>query len=74
MVLKDWKLIKNHREDTWYIKRNKKDADSRLHIAKDSTGWEVTVSDGYDPYSYSKEGIKTKTAALKYAKSYMRSH
>ena len=72
--INNWEKSKDVKEDIWFTKRTNDDSpDFSLHIAKDSTGWYVSVQRGFinDSYIFSKEGIRTEVEARELASIYM---
>lgn len=76
MALKDWKrkttgLNKNFKE----IAFEKKVGDGQISIVNDGERWRVWFVEGHGESDELKtSGFKTKARALKFARSYMRTH
>jgi len=75
MALKDWKKTKGYKNSWKNIKANKLISYSDWHQYKDNKGHFVQVSDTSWPFTVRiDKSFKTKSAALKYAKDYMKKH
>jgi len=78
MALKDWrKVISNSKRDVYKKKKIQDKLDDELQIIKPSKSWSkrykaTWVVEAYNLYDYS--GFLSKSAAIKFAKNYMRTH
>jgi len=71
MALKDWKKIGINR---WRKGGTIIQISNNLYSAFANGGWEVITKHERTNYYYDDKLLKTKSAALKYAKKYMKAH
>ena len=71
MALKDWKLEQKSLDDIVYKKKN---GLTKLFIIRDINQWNVSVPGFLLDNEFVMRVFKTKSAALKFAKEYMRKH